>query len=299
MQQPIWLRDYSLRDGTYQSSVKRSTIVPAAEAGRRKIGAWQKPEPGAWSAGRENGVTSDDETHGAAKEGVTGKVIAGSDAREANYAGQPVSDVGNPAMLSITMREDGRDRHGGGSVIGEETTGMKRIVRAVEEAARVRTGSEIVDRLATAGDGFEWKIDKELIGDGLGGQQGGVLRVGILVKQANAVKKSGRRGNHSGRVQTAEGIVEAAEVRGVTERRRAMRVGSDEHSGCADNAERGPNMLGVNQRNRKKPDGFLVGQNIGGQFLQRDTAVCGGRRSGGGGRGVLRGDAFRQRDSGD
>ena len=225
------------------------------------------------SARGENGITGDDETHGAAKEGVGGKMVAGGDPREANHAGQPVRDVGNPTMPAVTMREDGRDGHGGGSVIGEEATGMKWIVGAVEEAAGIRTGSEIVDRLATAGDGFERKIDNKFIGDGFGGQQRGILRVGIFVQQANAVKDSGRRGNHSGRVQTAEGVVEAVEVGGVAKRRRAMRVGGDEDRGCNDNANGGPDVFGVDQRNGKKPDGFLVGKYVGGQFFQGDAAV--------------------------
>jgi len=176
-------------------------------------------------------------------------------------------------MLAIAMREHGCDGHGGGGVIGEEAAGMKGIVRAVEEAAGVRTGAEIADRLAATGDGFEREIDKEGVGHGFGGQERGVLCVGIFVKEAKAIKQSGRRGDHGGGVQAAKGIVETVEVGGVAKRRRAVRVGGDEDGGCNDNANGGPDVFGVDQRNGKKPDGFLVGKYVGGQFFQGDAAV--------------------------
>src|ERR1700757_3468040 len=114
-------------------------------------------------------------------------MVAPGDAGEADCAGQAVCDKGNPTMVSIAVGNDsgyGSSRH---RMHGIKAARVERIVGAVEEAIGIRTVARVLQRLLSASDAFEGEVEREAIGEGLGGKQGGTLGIRILLDQTNGV----------------------------------------------------------------------------------------------------------------
>ena len=126
---------------------------------------------------RQNDVAGNDKAHGAAQHHVAWKVIAAGDARERNGPGQAVSDKWHPAVRAITAGDYRRDGHGGHGVFGVETTGMKRIVVAIEKTIRIGAVARVGEWLAARGDGFQRKIEQKAVRNGFASQESSAFRV--------------------------------------------------------------------------------------------------------------------------
>lgn len=185
-------------------------------------------------------------------------MAAGGDAGETDSTGETVGNEGNPAMLSVTMREDRGDGHGGNGVSRIESAGMQWIVGAAEETVGVGAVAGIRNRLAAGGNGFHGEVQEEAVGKRFCGEERGIFGVRIFAEVADGVYGSGNGGDYGSRVSAAKRVVEVMEVGGGAEGRCGMGVGRDESRGDADDADSGKDELAMRERGGEEPDGFLV-----------------------------------------
>jgi hypothetical protein len=131
-------------------------------------------------------------------------------------------------MIVVAARDDCGDSHCAHGVNGIEAAIMKRVVRAMEKTVGVRSVAGVLQRLLSRSGGLHGKIEEKAIDEGLTGKQRGILRVGILAQQADAIDRRGDGDDYRGRVRATESAVESAKVVGGAEWRCAVGVGGKE-----------------------------------------------------------------------
>jgi hypothetical protein len=130
-------------------------------------------------------------------------------------------------MIVVAARDDRRDSHCAHGVNGIEAAIMERVVRAIEKTVGVRSVAGVLQRLPSRSDGLHGKIEEKAVDEGLAGKQRGILCVGILAQQADAIDRRGDADDYRGRVR-AESAVRSAKVVGGAEWRCAVWVGGEE-----------------------------------------------------------------------
>ena len=155
-------------------------------------------------------------------------MVAGGDARKADSAGHSIGTESHPAMIVVAARDDCGDSHCAHGVNGIEAAIMKRVVRAMEKTVGVRSVAGVLQRLLSRSDGLHGKIEEKAVDEGLTSKQRGILRVGILAQQADAIDRRGDDDDYRGRVRVTESAVESAKVVGGAEWRCAVGVGGKE-----------------------------------------------------------------------
>lgn len=110
---------------------------------------------------------------------------------------------------------------------GIKATGVKWIVRAVEEAIWVRAGAGLLQGLLSGSNALEGEVQRESICECFGGQERCALRVEIPLDQAYGVDRCGNGGDECSSVNSAEDAIKAAETVRCAEGRSGVRVRSD------------------------------------------------------------------------
>ena len=131
-------------------------------------------------------------------------------------------------MIVVAARDDRRDSHCAHGANGIEAAIMKRVVRAIEKTVGVRSVAGGLQRLPSRSDGLHGKIEEKAVDEGLAGKQRGILRVGILAQQADAIDRRGDGDDYRGRVRATESAVGFAKVVAGAEWRCAVWVGGEE-----------------------------------------------------------------------
>ena len=131
-------------------------------------------------------------------------------------------------MIVVAARDDRRDSHCAHGVNGIEAAIMKRVVRAIEKTVGVRSVAGVLQRLPSRSDGLHGKIEEKAVDEGLAGKQRGILCIGILAQQADAIDRRGDGDDYRGRVRATESAVRSAKVVGGAEWRCAVWVGGEE-----------------------------------------------------------------------
>ena len=191
-------------------------------------------------------------------------------------------------MSVVAARDDRGDSHCAHGVNGIEAAVVKGVVRAVQETVGVRPVARVLQRLPAGGDGLDGNVEEKAVDESLAGKQGGILLVGILAKQADAVHRGGNSDDYRRGIRATESAVEAAEVVGSAEWRCAVGVGSEETGADSEYADGGPPVFALGQLGGEQPDVFLIGKEIAWELAQGNAAIDrGGRGAGcgcGGGR---------------
>jgi len=130
-------------------------------------------------------------------------------------------------MIVVAARDDRRDSHCAHGMNGIEAAIMKRVVRAIEKTVGVGSVAGGLQRLPSRSDGLHG-IEEKAVDEGLAGTQRGILRVGALAQQADAIDRRADGDDYRGRVRATESAVGSAKVVGGAEWRRAVWVGGEE-----------------------------------------------------------------------
>ena len=225
----------------------------------------------------ENGELGNGEAEGSAEEDVGGKVGLIGDAGKADERGRAVGYIGNPAMVAIAMSEYGGNGKGGGGVTGRKA-GIDAGVRymTVEEGVVERTGGWDVGRTEAPRRNFQDDVKDGAVGVGFAGEEGGFFRVGIVSEMTDNEEGCRNNSDFTGGDGTGEDVVESVKARGAAEVARVMGIGDEEGRGYAGYGKCWEPLMAFGEPHGKKPDVFLVFQEIMREGAVGDVALCSG-----------------------
>jgi len=185
------------------------------------------------------------------------------DARKADERGRAVGYIGNPAMVAIAMREDGGNGKGGGGMTGRKAgidAGVRNVT--VEESVVERAGRRDVGRSEAPRSNFQDDVKDGAVGVGFAGEEGGLFRVGIVSEVPDYEEGCGNDGDFARGDRAGEDVVERVECRSAAEVAGVMGIGDEEGRGHAGYCERWKPLMALGEPHGKKPDVFLVFQEI-------------------------------------
>lgn len=218
----------------------------------------------------QNVETGDGVAQNGSEDNVGRKVGALGDARKADGSRQAVGIPGNPAVISITAGDDGR--HGSSN---DHVPGRKAAANAgsrMEESLRESSPFANILGAPPVRGAIEERTEHFGIGDGFGGEERGLLHVGIVAFESNRVKSGGdgdcfRAGDVAG-----EGAIKMVESSGAVEIWLEVRIGGEQRDAGGDDRYSRRPLAFPGEFEGESPHPFLIAQKITRQEEDRNVA---------------------------
>ena len=193
---------------------------------------------------------------------------------EGNHSRQPVSYPGHPAMSPIALRKDRGDAERQDDVAGRKTVPPAKhsSIRLVPGVSVIATQGNIA-RPNPASRALQRQGNDVMVQESLAGQQRRILGVLVLPHQSHGIKRCRKERHRYRSLAAAEDAIEICEIVRPTEVRRVTRVQRHHPRRQQKCSQCRCEMLALTQLDGKKPDAFLVLEDVGDEQPRADLAL--------------------------